>query len=117
MGLLHHALGNVLIQQGQDRQAVAPLSKAAQLMARDVGVHVDLAATLTRLNQHAKAARVIESAQQIAPYDSNLLALKATNRLSRGLLAEARDIVRELVRRYPDYRLTPKLRALTELPQ
>ncbi len=117
IGQLHQALGNILIEQGHDRQALAPLSKAAQLMPRDVGVAIDLATTLTRLKQHIEAATVIESAQNLAPNDPNVLALKATNRLSRGLLVEARDTVRELVRRYPEYRLTAKLRALLELPQ
>ncbi len=86
-------------------------------MPWDVGVHIDLAATLTRLNQHAKAFGVIESARTLAPDDPNVLALLANNQLNRGQLMEARDTVRELVRRYPRYQLTSRLRALLELPQ
>ena len=82
-----------------------------------MGVHIDLATTLTRLDQHIAAATVIGSAQEIAPNDPDVLALKAINRLSRGLLIEARDTVRDLVRRYPEYRLTAALRALLDSPQ
>ncbi len=86
-------------------------------MPWDVGVHIDLAAALTRLNQHIKASGVIESARNLAPDNPTILALLATNQLNRGRLVEARDTVRELVRRYPGYQLPARLRGLLELPQ
>ena len=116
-GSLYHSLGNVLVRQGRDSQALTPLAMASELMPRDVGVHIDLAAALTRLNQHIKASGVIESARKLAPDNPTILALLATNQLNRGRLVEARDTVRELVRRYPRYQLTSRLRALLELPQ
>jgi predicted CXXCH cytochrome family protein len=116
-GPLHHALGNALARQGQDRKALTPLVKAAALMPRDVGAHIDLAAILTRLKQHRRASEIIDVAERLAPENPDVLALRATNLLNRNRVAEARDAVKDLVRRYPKYRLTPQLRALAQLGQ
>ncbi len=116
-GPLHQLMGITLLQLGQVDRAVKSLRAAADAMPQDAGVRIDLADVLTRLNQHTRAEPVIQEAYNLAPGNPNVLALLATNRMKQGALKEARDIVQQLVTRYPRYQLTPALRTLLSLPQ
>jgi hypothetical protein len=104
-------------REGQDKKAMTPLTKAVALMPRNVGAHIDLAMTLTRIKQHRRASEIIDVAKRLAPENPVILSLRATNLLSRDRVADARDAVKGLVRPYPKYHLTPQLGAHATLGQ
>lgn len=60
-------LGNLLVEQGQPKEAIAPLERAATLAPKNAYCHLSLGVAFRQLGQFAGAQRELEKATELEP--------------------------------------------------
>jgi tetratricopeptide (TPR) repeat protein len=114
-GTLQQLLGRVLVQLNDEPAARIAFEKAFQALPEELEVRVEYASLLTTLGEHRKALALLEraneAAQAAAPFNPQVLYLRAYNHLQLGERAKAREVAQELADHHPE---SPLIKHLQE---
>jgi tetratricopeptide (TPR) repeat protein len=104
-------LGNLLMDHGQDGEAVRWYREALAIDPSQIDVRVDLGACLVRLGKHEEALAEFDQAIQQNPAHKKAAYNKGVALMESGKPKEAVAVWDDLLKRFPD---DPQLRPLKE---
>ena len=115
--LLRQSHGNLLMDLGEFEPALRELTEAARLAPDEPSVRIDIAALHTLRGDSETALEVLTEARRKGADGPDLLDLLAVTYDRLGRLGEARELARELARRFPRYARRPEIEELLTGPE
>jgi len=107
--LLLQSRGNLRADRGDYGAAVTDLEHAVKLTPNDVSLRFDLALAHSANGDDAKALQQLSNAALLGADGPEFLEFLAVTQVRAGRIAEARSTAATLVRRFPDYPISPAL--------
>ena len=104
--------GNLRAERGETNAAIADLKRAVDLVPRDAALRVDLAFAFSESGDDAKALEQLSDAALLGADSPEFLEILAVTQIRTGRIEEARNTIGALVKRFPDYPISPGLEAL-----
>ena len=99
---LHHALGLMLVRQGQSDAALLELARAAELDSGDSRFVYVYAVALNSLGQSGQAISVLENARESFPANYDIAWALATMYRDLGRVEDARAAAERLLKQFPN---------------
>ncbi len=115
--LLRQSYGNMLVHLGELDPALRELTEAARLAPSQPSVRIDIAALHTLRGDSETALEFLTEARRQGADGPDLLDLLAVTYYRLDRVGEARELARELARRFPQYARRPEVEELLNDPE
>ncbi len=115
--LLRQSHGTQLVDLGEFEPALRELTEAARLAPDEPSVRIDIAALHTLRGDSETALEFLTEARRQGADGPDLLDLLAVTYYRLDRVGEARELARELARRFPQYARRPEVEELLNDPE